>query len=293
MDVGFIGLGNMGVAMARNLLRAGHSLRVYNRTKSRAEPLEKEGATVANSPAEASTGDAVITMLANDQAVEETVFGEDGVLGGLKKGAAHISMSTITVALSERLRKSHAEAQHTFIAAPVFGRPDAAAAAKLFIVPAGDKKAVEHFQPLFDAMGQRTFFLSENAPEANLVKLSGNFLIASMIECLGESVALMRKYEVDPRRFLEIMTETLFAAPVYRTYGALIAEQKYEPAGFKLELGLKDVRSVLAAAEAKAVPMPVASVVRDHFLSAIARGGADLDWSALAKVTAEDAGLKS
>jgi 3-hydroxyisobutyrate dehydrogenase-like beta-hydroxyacid dehydrogenase len=135
--------------------------------------------------------------------------------------------------------------------------------------------------------------LSENAPEANLVKLSGNFLIASMIECLGESVALMRKYEVDPRRFLEIMTETLFAAPVYRTYGALIAEQKYQPAGFKLELGLKDVRSVLAAAEAKAVPMPVASVVRDHFLSAIARGGADLDWSALAKVTAEDAGLKS
>ena len=293
MDVGFIGLGNMGVAMARNLLKAGHSLRVYNRTRSRAEPLEKEGATVANSPAEASTGDAVVTMLANDQAVEETVFGEDGVLRGLKKGAAHISMSTITVALSERLSRAHAEAQQTYIAAPVFGRPDAAAAAKLFIVPAGDKKAVENFQPLFDAMGQRTFFLSENAPEANLVKLSGNFLIASMIECLGETVALMRKYEVDPRRFLEIMTETLFAAPVYRTYGGLIAEQKYEPAGFKLELGLKDVRSVLAAAEAKAVPMPVASVVRDHFLSAIARGGADLDWSALAKVTAEDAGLKS
>ncbi len=293
MDVGFIGLGNMGVAMARNLLKAGHSLRVYNRTRSRAEPLEKEGAIVANSPAEASTGDAVVTMLANDQAVEETVFGEDGVLRGLKKGAAHISMSTITVALSERLSRAHAEAQQTYIAAPVFGRPDAAAAAKLFIVPAGDKKAVENFQPLFDAMGQRTFFLSENAPEANLVKLSGNFLIASMIECLGETVALMRKYEVDPRRFLEIMTETLFAAPVYRTYGGLIAEQKYEPAGFKLELGLKDVRSVLAAAEAKAVPMPVASVVRDHFLSAIARGGADLDWSALAKVTAEDAGLKS
>lgn len=293
MDVGFIGLGNMGLPMARNLLKAGHSLRVYNRTKSRAEPLEQGGATVANSPAEASTGDAVITMLANDQAVEEMVFGEDGVLRGLKKGAAHISMSTITVALSERLRKAHAEAQQTYIAAPVFGRPDAAAAAKLFIVPAGDKQAVEHVQPLFDAMGQRTFFLSENAPEANLVKLSGNFLIASMIECLGESVALMRRYEVDPRRFLEIMTETLFSAPVYRTYGALIAEQKYHPAGFKLELGLKDVRSVLAAAEAKAVPMPVASVVRDHFLSAIARGGADLDWSALAKVTAEDAGLKS
>ena len=293
MDVGFVGLGNMGLPMARNLLKAGHRLRIYNRTQSRAEPLQQEGATIVNSPAEASACDVVLTMLANDQAVEETVFGEEGVLTGLKKGAAHISMSTITVTLSERLKHTHAEAGQTYIAAPVFGRPDAAAAAKLFIVPAGEKKAVEHVQPLFDAIGQRTFFLSENAPEANLVKLAGNFLIAAMIECLGETVALMRKYEVDPRRFLEIMTETLFAAPVYRTYGALIADQKYEPAGFQLELGLKDVRSVLAAAEAKSVPMPVGSVVRDHFLSAIARGGAHLDWSALAKVSAEDAGLKS
>lgn len=293
MDIGFIGLGNMGSEIARNLLKAGHRVAVHNRTRSRAELLEREGATVVNTPAEACGGDAVITMLANDQAVEEIVFGGDGILKGLKPGAAHISMSTITVALSERLKHAHAEARQIYIAAPVFGRPEAAAAAKLFVVPAGDKKAVEHFQPLFDAIGQRTFFLSENAPEANVVKLSGNFLIAAMIECLGEAVALMRKYEIDPRRFIEIMTETLFAAPVYRTYGALIAEEKYQPPGFKLELGLKDVRSVLAAAEAKAVPMPVGSVVRDHFLSAIARGGADLDWSALAKVTAEDAGLKS
>jgi len=293
MDVGFIGLGNMGFQMAGNLLKAGHGLRVYNRTLSRAEPLEKEGATVVNSPAEACAGDAVMTMLANDQAVEEVVFGGGGILKGLRRGAAHISMSTITVALSERLKQAHAEAQQTYIAAPVFGRPEAAAVAKLFIVAAGEKKAVEHFQPLFGAIGQRTFFLSETAPEANLVKLSGNFLSAAVIECLGETVALMRKYEVDPRRFLEIMTETLFAAPVYRTYGALIAEQKYQPAGFKMELGLKDLRSVLAAAEAKSVPMPVGSVVRDHFLSAIARGGAALDWSALAKVTAENAGLKS
>jgi len=293
MNVGFIGLGNMGLEIARNLLKAGHRVAVHNRTRSRAELLEREGATVVNTPAEACGGDAVITMLANDQAVEEIVFGGDGILKGLKQGAAHISMSTITVALSERLKHAHAEARQIYIAAPVFGRPEAAAAAKLFVVPGGDKKAVEHFQPLFDAIGQRTFFLSENAPEANVVKLSGNFLIAAMIECLGEAVALMRKYEIDPRRFIEIMTETLFAAPVYRTYGALIAEEKYQPPGFKLELGLKDVRSVLAAAEAKAVPMPVGSVIRDHFLSAIARGGADLDWSALAKVIAEDAGLKS
>lgn len=152
---------------------------------------------------------------------------------------------------------------------------------------------MERFQPLFDAVGQRAFFLSENAPDANVLKLSGNFLIASVIESLGETVALIRKYGIDHRRFLEIMTETLFTAPVYKTYGALIAEEKYEPAGFKLELGLKDVRSALAAAEAKGVPMPIGSVIRDHFLSAIARGNANLDWSALAKVSADDAGLKS
>ena len=189
--------------------------------------------------------------------------------------------------------QAHAEAQQHYLSAPVFGRPDAAAAAKLFIVASGEKRVLEQAQPLFDAMGKRTFILDGKPPQANLVKLSGNFLIAATIECLGETVALMRKYGADPRSFLEIMTETLFAAPVYRTYGALIAEQKYEPAGFKLELGLKDVRSVLAAAEARSVPMPVASVVRDHFLSAIARGGAGLDWSALAQVAAEDAGLKS
>ena len=293
MDVGFIGLGNMGLPMARNLLKAGHRVRVYNRTRSRAEPLGEDGAIVAYSPAEACAGDAVITMLANDVAAEEMVFGENGVLEGAQTGrGAHLHEYDHGRSL-RATRPGSCEAQQTYIAAPVFGRPDAAAAAKLFVVAAGDKSAVEHFQPLFDAMGQRTFFLSEHAPEANLVKLGGNFLIAAMIECLGETVALTRKYGVDPHRFLEIMTETLFAAPVYRTYGALIAEQKYEPAGFKLELGLKDVRSVLAAAEAKAVPMPVGSVVRDHFLSAIARGGADLDWSALAKVAAEDAGLKS
>ena len=293
MDIGFIGLGHMGLPMARNLLKAGHRVTVYNRTRSRAEPLVNDGAIVAGSPAEASAGEAVITMLANDRAVEETVFGDEGILGQLGQGRPHISMSTITVALSERLAAAHRDAGQAYIASPVFGRPDAAAAAKLFVVAAGEKKIVERCQPLFDAIGQRTFLLGENPPEANLVKLSGNFLIAAMIECLGESVALVRKYEVDPRRFLEIMTETLFAAPVYRTYGALIAEEKYQPAGFKLELGLKDVNSVLAAAEAKSVPMSVASVVRDRFLSAIARGGADLDWSALARVIAEDAGLKS
>lgn len=293
MDIGFIGLGNMGLPMARSLLKAGHKVRVYNRTLSRAEPLEKEGAVVAKTPAEASDGDAVITMLANDQAVEAIVFGENGLLQGLKPGAAHISASTITVALSDRLQHAHAAARQIYIAAPVFGRPEAAAAAKLFVVAAGEKAAVDRLQPLFDAIGQRSFFVSEHAPDANLVKLGGNFLIASVIESLAETVALVRKYGIEPDRFVGIMTETLFNAPVYKTYGALIAEEKYEPAGFKMGLGLKDVRSVLAAAEAKSVAMPVGSAIRDRFLSAIARGNGELDWSALAKTTAEDAGLKS
>ena len=293
MDIGFIGLGNMGLPMARSLLKAGHKVRVYNRTLSRAEPLEKEGAVVAKTPAEASGGDAVITMLANDQAVEAIVFGENGLLQGLKPGAAHISASTITVALSERLQHAHAAARQIYIAAPVFGRPEAAAAAKLFVVAAGEKAAVDRLQPLFDAIGQRSFFVSEHAPDANLVKLGGNFLIASVIESLAETIALVRKYGIEPDRFVGIMTETLFNAPVYKTYGALIAEEKYEPAGFKMGLGLKDVRSVLAAAEAKSVAMPVGSAIRDRFLSAIARGNGELDWSALAKTTAEDAGLKS
>jgi 3-hydroxyisobutyrate dehydrogenase-like beta-hydroxyacid dehydrogenase len=291
MDIGFIGLGHMGQAMARNLLKAGHRVTVYNRTRSRAEVLQGEGALVADSPAGACAGELVITMLADDPAVEAVVFGEGGIIGALRKDAIHVSMSTITVALSERLAEAHRAAGQLYVAAPVFGRPEAAAAGKLFIVAAGAPGALARCQPVFDTLGQRTFVLGEAQPAANVVKLSGNFLIASMIECLGETVALMRKSGIDPHRYLEIMTSTLFAAPVYKTYGALIAEERYQPAGFKMPLGLKDIRSVLAAAEAKDVPMPVASLVRDHFISGIARGGADLDWSALARVAAENAGL--
>jgi len=291
MDLGFIGLGHMGHAMARNLLKTGHRVTVYNRTRSRAEALRSEGALVADSPAGACAGELVITMLADDRAVEAVVFGDRGILGALRKDAIHVSMSTITVALSERLAEAHRSSGQHYVAAPVFGRPEAAAAAKLFIIAAGAPGALARCQPVFDTLGQRSFVLDETQSAANLVKLSGNFLIASVIECLGETVALMRKSGTDPHRYLEIMTSTLFAAPVYKTYGELIAGERYQPAGFKMLLGLKDIRSILAAAEAKDVPMPVASLVRDHFISGIARGGAELDWSALARVAAENAGL--
>lgn len=291
MDVGFIGLGHMGQAMARNLLKAGHRVTVYNRTRSKAEALAAADAQVADRPDQACRGDAVITMLSDDEAVEGIVFGSGNILAALGRGKAHISMSTISPALSDRLAEAHGKAGQIYMAAPVFGRPEAAAAAKLFIIAAGDASAIARYQILFDPMGQRTFVVGDKPSSANLVKLAGNFLIASMVESLGEAFALMRKSAIAPELFLDILTNTLFPAPVYKTYGTMIAAEKYAPAGFKLSLGLKDMRLALTAAEAKAVPMPLASLVRDHFLEGVAQGDGDADWSALARVSARNAGL--
>jgi 3-hydroxyisobutyrate dehydrogenase-like beta-hydroxyacid dehydrogenase len=289
MNVAFIGLGNMGRPMAQNLINAGHQLTVWNRTGSRAEAL---GAPIANSPAEAvRSAEVAITMLADDHAVESVVFGDNGLLEGLPASAIHVSMSTISVEISRRLQREHAEHNQQYVASPVFGRPSAAAAAKLLIVPAGPELAVKKCEALFRAMGQRTYPLGPDPVRANVVKLSGNFLIASTIQALGEAVALTRKYGISPAAFLDLLTNSLFDAPVYRTYGDLVANQKFEPAGFKMRLGLKDIRLVLAAADEAEVPLPTASLIHDHYLAGISRGMADLDWSALARVTAENAGL--
>jgi len=291
MRAGFIGLGNMGMPMARNLLKAGHEITVYNRTRRRAEGLRAEGATVAGSAIDACNSDVLITMLADDRAVRAVVL--DGqLIPRLAAGAVHISMGTISVALAQELTTAHAGAGSQFISAPVFGRPEAAEAAKLVVVAAGPAGSIEKCQPLFDAMGQHTFVVGDEPPKANAVKLAGNFLILSVIESLGEAYALLRKSGVEPEQFLEIMTSTLFSAPVYKTYGKLIASEQFLPAGFKLPLGLKDVSLVLAAASDARAPMPVASLVRDHILAAIARHGEELDWSAFSKISAENAGLK-
>jgi 3-hydroxyisobutyrate dehydrogenase-like beta-hydroxyacid dehydrogenase len=289
MDVGFIGLGNMGQAMARNLLKAGHRVTVHNRSRGKAEALATDGAKVAESLAEAWGNPVVITMLADDAAVEGILFGDGGGLSTLSRDAVHISMSTISVALSDRLAEAHRKAGQIFVAAPVFGRPEAAAAAKLFIVAAGAQLA--RCQPLFDAIGQRTFIIGDKPSAANLVKISGNFLLATVIECLGEAFALIRKGGVDPHAYLEVLTSTLFSAPAYKTYGGLIANEQYEPAGFKMTLGLKDLRLALAAADALDTPMPAASLVHDHFLAGVAQGEGESDWSALARLSARNAGL--
>jgi 3-hydroxyisobutyrate dehydrogenase-like beta-hydroxyacid dehydrogenase len=290
MRIGFIGLGNMGSAMAANLIKAGHEVIVYNRSRGKVDVLAAEGARPAGSIAEACGGDAVVTMLANDDAVAAVTFGEGGIVGSLVPGATHVSSSTVSVSLAEKMTAAHAEAGQRFVAAPVFGRPEAAQAAKLFVVAAGEAAAVQAVSPVFDAVSQRTFVVSEEPKAANLVKLSGNFLITSVIESLGEAMALVGKAGVDKHQYLDILTSTLFGAPIYKTYGALIAGQTFEPAGFAASLGQKDIRLVLAAAEELRVPMPVASLIRDRFLTLLARGGADLDWSAIGALAAWEAG---
>ncbi len=293
MKIAFLGLGNMGSHMAGHLLRAGHDVTVWNRTLSKADALRAQGAKVGQSTAEAvKDAEAVITMLADDHAVESAVLHSGGVLDNLPRGAMHISMSTISVALSQKLAEEHGKRGQQYIAAPVFGRPEAAEAGKLFVVAAGDKSAVERAKPLLEVLGQRVFVIGDMPEMANVVKLSGNFLIASVIESLGEAVALTRKYGIDPHAYVDVLTNSLFGAPVYKTYGGIIADERYQPAGFKLRLGLKDVRLALGAADAVDAPMPFASVVRDHMLTAIGRGMEDMDWSSTAKLAAENAGLK-
>jgi 3-hydroxyisobutyrate dehydrogenase-like beta-hydroxyacid dehydrogenase len=291
MDIGWIGLGNMGLPMARNALKAGHCLTIYNRTRARAEELEPAGAKIVDSPAEAAAGDVVVTMLSDDRAVEEVAFGPGNLLTSLPAGGIHVCASTISVELAKRLAQAHSEHRQTYISSPVFGRPEAAANKTLLAVLAGPRDAVERLRPLFDSIANAMHFVGEEPLVANVVKLSGNFLIASVIESLGEAFALVRKYGVNPTGFLELITGSLFNAPVYKVYGGLIAEGRYEPVGFRMMLGLKDARLVLAAADSAAVPMPVASLIRDRLLSGVARGMEDADWSSVARLAAESAGL--
>lgn len=289
MKLAFIGAGNMGSPMARNLLRARHHVTAYNRTRARIEPLRQDGATLADSPAEAVRDvDAVITMLADDAAVAQAA---ESFLDTLAPGAIHIGMSTVSVACSKSLAAQHAARGQFYVAAPVFGRPVAAAAAKLWIVAAGAPEQVERCRPVFDSLGRGCSVVGADPWLANVVKLSGNFLIAAALESLGEAFALVRKSGVDAGQFLEIINSALFNSPLYGGYGAAVANGQFEPAGFKLSLGFKDLRLVQEAAESAAVPMPLAGLLRDRFLAALARGEGDLDWAALARIAALQAGL--
>ena len=282
----------MGVGMAGRLLDAGHTLAVYNRTASRAQALRERGAVVAETPEAAARGaEVVYTMLADDAAVEHVVYAADGALAAMANGAVHVSASTISVALARRLAESHARAGHRFVSAPVFGRPDAAAAGKLYVVAAGAAETIGFVQPLFDAVGQRTYNMGAEPSNANLVKVSGNFMLFAAIEALAESFALIRKAGVDVKAFKDLLTSSLFNAPVYHTYGDLLANGKDDQAGFTVTLALKDVRLAIAAAESLAVPMPAASLAHDAFVTAVARGYENRDQAVLGRVAAENAGV--
>jgi 3-hydroxyisobutyrate dehydrogenase-like beta-hydroxyacid dehydrogenase len=289
MDIGFLGLGNMGSGMARQLMRAGHKVRVWNRSPEPAEALVREGALRARDPAEAFAAEAMVTMLANDEAMREVVLRQG--LPAARPGALHLMMSSITVKLCQELEQAHAEAGVALVAAPVLGRPDVAAAGELNIMAAGEDAAIQRAAPLLEAMGRKTWRIGERPHQASLVKLAINFSLAAAIEAMSEAFALVEGYGLDPHIVNELMSGTLFAAPAYKGYGQTIADRKFEPAGFYLPLGLKDLRSAMDAGEAVGAPLPFASVMRDNFLDAIAHGDSEKDWSAVSQVARRRAGL--
>jgi 3-hydroxyisobutyrate dehydrogenase-like beta-hydroxyacid dehydrogenase len=291
MKIGFLGLGKMGAAIAANILKAGHEVVVWNRSAAKADPLLELGARWAGTPRQAAAErDLVMTMLADDAALLEVCSGDDGLLAGLGRQGLHVSMSTIAVATAERLKQQHAGHAQRLLSAPVFGRPEAAAAAKLFIVAAGETADIEAAAPIFSAIGQRVFNLGANPAAANLVKLCGNFMILSAVEAMGEAMTLAEKGGVPRAQMLEVLTGSLFDVPLYRNYGGMLAQQRFVPAGFAAPLGLKDMRLAAQAAENLRVPMPLLGVLRDHLLQTIAVEGENIDWSGIGLTIAKNAG---
>jgi 3-hydroxyisobutyrate dehydrogenase-like beta-hydroxyacid dehydrogenase len=291
MRVGFIGLGHMGRGMAASLIKAGHQVTVFNRTRGKSAELEAAGAKVAATIGEACDGDAVFTMLSNDEALESVVFGKPGILDSLRKGAVHVSSSTISIELSDRLAAAHAEAGHGYVAATVLGRPNLAAEGQLFVVAAGADEALNAVGPLLSAIGRQTTRFGTKPSNANMVKLSVNFLFASVMESLGEAVALVAKGGIDKADYVEFLTTTMFNAPAYKIYGELAVSNQPAPVGFAAPLGFKDIRLAIAASEKLGVAMPLLSLLHDRFVELMASGGEHMDWSAIGKLAQRDAGM--
>jgi 3-hydroxyisobutyrate dehydrogenase-like beta-hydroxyacid dehydrogenase len=291
--LGFIGLGKMGEPIAANLLKAGYALKVYNRTASKAAPLAAQGATIAASARDVAVpGGIVVTMLADDYAVEQVSLGRDSFVENLGNGGVHVSLSTISADASRKLAEHHAKFGVAYVAAPVFGRPPAAAAKLLWICTSGNSEAKERVQPILAAIGQGQFDFGEDPGAANIVKLCGNFLIASAIESMSEAFTLARKNGIEPSKVADMLGKTIFACPLYQNYGKKLANLDVETSGFDLALGLKDVSLVLQTGAESSTPMPIASLMRDRFLTSIAKGRSRMDWTAVALDVAEDAGLK-
>jgi 3-hydroxyisobutyrate dehydrogenase-like beta-hydroxyacid dehydrogenase len=292
MKLGFIGVGRMGEGMARRLLGAGHDLAVYNRTPEKARPLAQAGATLVRSIAEAARhGDVVISMVTNDEAIEQVAEGEAGLLRALAPGAVHLAMGTHGVAAIRRLRDRHAAAGQVLVAAPVLGRPDLAAAGELNIVPGGPAAARARCRPLFEVMGRRIFEAGDDPASAAAIKVANNFVLGSAIEVMSEAFALVGRYGVRADVFHDVLTEGLFSAPAYKVYGKIIVDKAYDRVGVTATIGLKDANLALSAGEAVGVPLPTANVWRDRLISAIAHGDGERDWAVLALEQERASGL--
>jgi len=290
MKVGFIGLGAMGRGMAQQLLEAGHEVTVWNRSPEAAEALAEQGAKIAKTPADAARCEVLVSMLADDQAAHQVLV-ESKAIEAMKKGSVHINMATVSVAFARGMAALHERLGVGYVAAPVLGRPDVAAAGKLNIIAAGDPAQLERVRPVLDAMGQAVWPLGESPERANVAKIAANFMLASAIESMAEASTLTRAYGIEASDFLDIVTNTLFASPAYQGYGKMIAEARFEPAGFTMRLGHKDVGLALSAGDEQSVALPLGSAVRDRLLDALANGDGDKDWSGLAEVAARQAHL--
>jgi 3-hydroxyisobutyrate dehydrogenase-like beta-hydroxyacid dehydrogenase len=290
MNIGFIGLGAMGAGIARNLLKNGHTVTVWNRSADAVAAIVKDGSHPAARPEDTLKGEIVFSILANDTALEDIGF--DGpLLKAAAPGLVHVNMATISLPLAQKLASVHAAMKVGYVACPVFGRPDAAAGAKLLLIAAGAPDLIEKVRPVLEPLGRRLFVVGEKPEQANLVKITGNFMIAAAIEAYGEAFALLRKGGVAPQTFLDAMNEGLFAGAIHKLYGGIIAEGTYDPPGFKLRLGYKDAGLTQAAAKLLEAPMPLASLIHDHFLEAMAAGRGDKDWAMLGALAAKRAGL--
>ena len=290
MKIGFIGLGRMGGHVAANLLKAGHKVTVWNRSPEPVAALVAKGAVAAKTPEDALRGDAVFSMLSND-----TVMRDVGLAGPLlekaAKGLIHVNMATISAALAQELQAAHRKAGLSYLSVPVFGRPEMAATAQLVLVAGGDAAALAAMQPVFDQIGSRTVPVGDEAEKANLFKIAGNFMIASEMQATGEAFALLRKGGVDPSLFHDVLSGRLFTGAVFKNYGMMVLNRQYEPAGFALTLGLKDVNLARAAAEGMGMEMPTANLLKSNYDQAVGWGWQDKDWSAIGEVPAKKAGL--
>ncbi|MFB9845082.1 NAD(P)-dependent oxidoreductase [Mucilaginibacter ginsenosidivorans] len=293
MKIGFIGLGNMGIPMAKNLIAAGYQLQVYNRTAEKADELEASAITKCNTPAEAAANvTVVISMLADDDTVKESVVGKDGILNTFQKGALHISMSTISPDIAQFLSDQHKAAGSSYLAAPVFGRPEAAAAKKLWVCVSGSKEDKETANPILECIGQGVVDFGEDAGGANVVKIAGNFMIMSSLEMMAEAFTLAEKFNLDRSKVAEFFGSTIFNAPIYQNYGRLIANKQYEPVGFKARLGYKDARLAFKLAQQSETPMPLGTLIHNRLLTAVAKGLGDRDWvEAVGRGVTDDAGV--